>query len=505
MKKAAIIFLMVTILIIVASSCTWNRKNTSPSDRIPSENEPNKQSTDIENYAYLSPSINSREDKDRIPQRYNEVVYFLNSNGDELVPEERTFILSNENDLMESVILELISGPISEGNNPVINPEASIIDLKRMQNIVSVNLTQDFLNSADLRVARMALVNTLTEIEGIDYVELFVDGEELTVDGEEGDIFGLMSKYPNSIDTVTKLEEKDLNEGSVKKISHVLFFSDSHSQYLLPEIRKISVNNKEYAKAIIEELIKGPFKSGEGLYSVIPQGTCLLDVKPIIPNNNDDSPGIELYFTKEFKAQSIDSRTEFLMLSSLVHSLTGLPNVTWIKIYYQDEDGEFIDEPVYHFPLKKPLTKEKFPDTIGKRIKIYFSDKNAMKLMPEYRAVAAYEADIPSRLVEELILGPLDKANHVAIFPPGISIRDVKVWIDGDTAVVELPEKLEKIQLGSASEIATLYSIVNSLTDPVNTKYIKQVKFLVKGKKEETFGNMSLQDPFLRNVSIISE
>ena len=50
-----------------------------------------------------------------------------------------------------------------------------------------------------------------------------------------------------------------------------------------------------------------------------------------------------------------------------------------------------------------------------------------------------------------------------------------------------------------------LYSIVNSLTDPVNAENVKQVQFLVDGKYVEEFGNMSLAEPFVRNPALIKE
>jgi germination protein M len=55
---------------------------------------------------------------------------------------------------------------------------------------------------------------------------------------------------------------------------------------------------------------------------------------------------------------------------------------------------------------------------------------------------------------------------------------------------------------GTAGEIFTIYSIVNSLTE---LDYIDKVQFLIEGKKQETFTHMIFNEPFERDESLIKE
>ena len=71
--------------------------------------------------------------------------------------------------------------------------------------------------------------------------------------------------------------------------------------------------------------------------------------------------------------------------------------------------------------------------------------------------------------------------------------------------MVDLPTKLDGNKMGSTGALMALYAVVNSLTDPVNTSNVKEVKFLVDGQNVKTFGNLEFSEPFIRNPAIIKE
>ena len=114
---------------------------------------------------------------------------------------------------------------------------------------------------------------------------------------------------------------------------------------------------------------------------------------------------------------------------------------------------------------------------------------------------------IAKTIIDELILGPREDTDHVAVIPPEISKGDIKVWMDSNnrTIMVDLPDSLDGNKMGSTGALMTLYAMVNSLTDPVNTSNIKEVQFLVGGKIVKSFGNLEFSEPFIRNPAIIQE
>ncbi|HEY8362348.1 MAG TPA: GerMN domain-containing protein, partial [Tissierellaceae bacterium] len=173
-------------------------------------------------------------------------------------------------------------------------------------------------------------------------------------------------------------------------------------------------------------------------------------------------------------------------------------------IYYQNENGEYVNTPVVSMGLNRRFDKDSLPFQLGKRIKIYFSDKDAMNLVPEYRVISRDSKDIVNEILNELIEGP-SQEGHMAVIPSNISVGDIKAYVSGQTAFVNLPSKFNPSGLGSTGEIMALYAIVNSLTDPINTDNVRQIQFLVDGKVTNEFGHMSLADPFVRNPELIKE
>jgi len=130
---------------------------------------------------------------------------------------------------------------------------------------------------------------------------------------------------------------------------------------------------------------------------------------------------------------------------------------------------------------------------------LYFSDGQAMYLLPEKRKVPKTET--PAQVaIEELIKGS-EEAGHVSTIPEGTMLNSID--IDDETAYVDFSEEFkENYQLGSAAEIMTVYSIVNTLTE---FPAIKKVKFLVEGKPLEIPGsNFDFKtQEFSRNADLI--
>lgn len=133
---------------------------------------------------------------------------------------------------------------------------------------------------------------------------------------------------------------------------------------------------------------------------------------------------------------------------------------------------------------------------------IYFSDPQERFLIPEKRYVfkendAALQA---KEIVKALLEG--SKAELVNTFPVGVSLRDVKVD-DAGIAFVNFNKNLIKLhQGGSTAEMATIYSLTNSITQ--NVPSIKKVKILVEGKEVPSIkGHISTQKAFRPDSELI--
>lgn len=527
MKKIA--WICITALFIyIAAGCGRIRK--TPEGLIKKDAVDNSEGSAKLNSFSTKDDAQNEKTGDSPILRQNASLYFWDRENNRLVCESQNIITADSSSFVNEIIMALIGGPQSEDLQPVMPKGTKVIGVEQIDNIVTVNLSKKFLDAEDLLVARTALVNTLTEREGIKYVKINIDGQELTSGGTEGgQPLGVLSRTTNNINELIATQDHEASEDNVKEVNRELFFRDFRGRYLLSEVRPINVKNGGIARAIVEELIKGPVKTSQGLYPVMPQGTQLLDIN-LLDGKDEDSKIVALYFSKELKAPFIDQGTsrgdnkkedpkelqdkadqirnrETIILSSIVYNLSGLNNIEGVKVFYQNKYGVYIDTPLYSIDLKRPLTTKDFPDKLGRKVKIYFADSTSTNLVPDYRAMSRENVQIAKTIIDELVLGPREDTEQMGVIPSEIAKGDIKVWMDEDNTrvMVDLPANLDGNKMGSAGALMTLYAIVNSLTDPVNTQNIKEVQFLVDGKIVKTFGNFEFSEPFIRNPAIIAE
>lgn len=133
-------------------------------------------------------------------------------------------------------------------------------------------------------------------------------------------------------------------------------------------------------------------------------------------------------------------------------------------------------------------------------VNIYFSDQNSEYLVPEQREVFDSTNTTESTL-EELIKGP-KKEGHLETIPNGTKIKGVN--LSGDVVVIDFSRELvDNHSGGSASELMTVYSIVNTVTEVAG---VKKVKFLIEGQEIETLaGNFDLTQPVERDETKIKK
>jgi hypothetical protein len=134
--------------------------------------------------------------------------------------------------------------------------------------------------------------------------------------------------------------------------------------------------------------------------------------------------------------------------------------------------------------------------------KIYFSDPQERFLIPEKRYVFKENDDAlqAKEIVKALLEG--SKTDLINTFPVGVSLRDVKVD-DAGIAFVNFNKNLIKLHPGgSTAEMATIYSLTNSITQ--NVPSIKKVKILVEGKEVPSIkGHISTQKAFRPDSELI--
>lgn len=134
---------------------------------------------------------------------------------------------------------------------------------------------------------------------------------------------------------------------------------------------------------------------------------------------------------------------------------------------------------------------------------LFFSDANERYLLPEKRFLPKEQTPESQAvaIVNALIKG--STAGSVNTFPAKAELLDIRK--EGkDTLVVNFGESLIKNHPGgSAAEMATIYSLTNTLT--ANIPEIKTVKILVEGKSRESLkGHIGIDRSFHANRELIA-
>jgi hypothetical protein len=194
--------------------------------------------------------------------------------------------------------------------------------------------------------------------------------------------------------------------------------------------------------------------------------------------------------TDEVKHKKTRKKRRFLLLSVMV-----VISVVFLAIF-------FITLFDYIYPPaagKSAAVKKRDKQEVT----LFFSDANERFLVPEKRFIPREKetADKAQEIVRALLDG--SKTGLVNTLPERAELQDVKVEGD-DTLLVNFRESLETNHPGgSTAEMATVYSLTNTLT--TNIPAVKKVKILIGGKERESLkGHIGLRHPFTMNRELIA-
>ena len=142
---------------------------------------------------------------------------------------------------------------------------------------------------------------------------------------------------------------------------------------------------------------------------------------------------------------------------------------------------------------EEEISEEQMRQTI---VSLYFYNADTQSLMPEGRLIDVKELvkEPYQKLMEMLITGPQNTSLSRTI-PEGTRLN--KAEVKGDTLYLDLSKEfIENHQEGEEQESATIYSIVNTMT---NLTEINSVKILIEGEENKAFkdNKIKFDDPFV--------
>ena len=278
--------------------------------------------------------------------------------------------------------------------------------------------------------------------------------------------------------------------------AHVIdvYYLNASTTRLEKEVRNIKGEDKvEALRDVLRHLMEGPRSSN--LSRSIPNSVGIQGV--LLINGNI----AQVNFTKEYNDMA--DIEEVFCRSALVWTLTELDFIDSVIINVESEtlkrsDGSELgvlnrDNIVMNPDISHTMRN-------AKTVTLYFSDEQAMYLLPEERRIDINpEHTIEKHVVEQLIAGT-EIPNRYSPIPPESRLRDIKTI--ESVCYVDFNKEFIDRQSGSSTEARLIiYSIVNSLAEVPG---VRRVVFHMEGQRIVDYkGGIDLSVPVDPDPSII--
>lgn len=152
---------------------------------------------------------------------------------------------------------------------------------------------------------------------------------------------------------------------------------------------------------------------------------------------------------------------------------------------------------------EKPAQPSYLSEQNRRAVTLFFQEPDTDLLMPEERQI--FETNSLTDQAKQIVVGLIDGPQNPNLLPTmPEKTRVLGLYMDRyGTAWVDLSHELVEDHIGgTAEELATIFSLVNSLT--VSLPEIKRVHILVDGEERDTLkSHLDLRRDFVQDLSIV--
>lgn len=258
-------------------------------------------------------------------------IFYLNKEGTRIV--SRACELEADEKNSKAVIDELLallaadSGDV-EYRKPIFG-EVSIQKYTLEEKILTLYFNDAYndMDKIDETLARAAIVRTMMQVEGVDFLSFYV-GENPLLD-KSGNALGVMTN-----DSFIENPGEQIN--SIETAALTLYFANDKGSGLVSETKEVHYSsNISMEKLVMEHLLEGPKSSA--LQSAIPEGTKLLNASVL--------EGVCYVSLDEGFLNQNYNIEEPVVIYSIVNSLSELANINKVQISVKgDTSGVYRDE-----------------------------------------------------------------------------------------------------------------------------------------------------------------
>ena len=260
-------------------------------------------------------------------------ISYLNKKETKLVTETHYLESTDTKDMIVEVLKLLCAVPDNKELKATLTSGINIITYSYDGEQVIVSLGEKYkeLSRTTEVLTRAALVRSLTNIPGINYVMLTVNGEALT--DLSGNAIGIMTADMFVDNAGTQVETVE------SKVNLRLYFANETGDGLIAVNRELThnadVSNVPMEKLVVEQLISGP--ANNETFPTISSDTKLVNITV--------KDGVCYLTFNSAILTTVNNVTTDVTIYSIVNSLVELSNINKVQVSIEDnKDGKFRDK-----------------------------------------------------------------------------------------------------------------------------------------------------------------
>lgn len=251
-------------------------------------------------------------------------LYFPNQTGRFLREESRRETISDESGLPAFILRQLLEGPISQTASRVFPAGTELLDVQITDGLCSVNLNSVFSDNApsDALTARLQLlsvVNSLTELDSIQYVRFLSSGQALTQYG------------PLTLPVYFEREETAIEAMEPSLEYDVTFYVPYLREERLIEV-PYSVRrsgSKTAEQSVLIALLA--FETRNGATNIFPEGAAVAEMELV-------HKICRVKLNSAFDGYRDGTPQQKLAIRSIVATLCAMETVDRVEIMFSDDD-----------------------------------------------------------------------------------------------------------------------------------------------------------------------
>jgi|GEM_PF-2777586 len=419
---------------------------------------------------------------------YDVTLYYPNASSDSVLASSQKVKKTSDQSIYMDIMDALLDQDGENRSNFSYAFDSDVVcrSIVQQQNILYINFSWRLMEmTADqIFAAIVVLVNTYTQFNDIEFINISVEGKQLTMPDFPERPLWLFSRFN---DDVVDLKEQaallktqyttDKSAMEERKYA-ILYFNIPDTAYLIPEVRPVDVLGSDYAGKIIDELLSGPRNTTLAQAS-LPSGFQLYEEIAF----DESTKTLRLSFVADTTWEIPTG--EWSALPSLVNSLThAVPEMETLSVsIFQSNDT--LLERVY----TASVSVSDYGGSIRSRISMYVPDENVTYL-EKSSAIVEYMPDEDS--YPEIMAQLLKRLSAVLPFTEGDTTEEEyagmihTVYTNSDTVIIDISDALYQqfSKLNTKEEFLAVYSIVATMCEATQTN---KAQILVDGKKRQHF------------------